>query len=145
MISAIPLPAVGIRSVGGIDKNHSSRNIPELSSGVSRQTSMAGKEVVPESGLEARVVPVSGLNPQLQSRTNEQRNYQAIPEAGLEVVDHPSQGPEIDHIELERLQQEQLRIQVERQRLSRLQALDEEENRIKLRIEQVAGGSRQHI
>jgi hypothetical protein len=71
------------------------------------------KQVVPEAGLE-------------------------IPEAGLEVVEQADQpSPPPINVELAWLREEQVRLQERRQTLLMVQALDEEERRIRRRIMEI--------
>jgi hypothetical protein len=73
---------------------------------------------------------------------NQQHSRQAAAESDLEVAEQPSHmRSSVTNPELEALRQEQLRIQDERQRPSRIQALDEEARRVRQRIEQISGGT----
>lgn len=75
----------------------------------------------------------------IYSSDSPRQSRQFIPESGLEVAEHQSAAyHDASHTELEALRQEHQRIQDERQRLSRIQALDEEERRVRQRIEQIS-------
>lgn len=94
------------------------------------------KEVVPGSNIEP--LPALPQHTGVYSSDSPRQSSQFIPESGLEVAEHQSPAhPAASHAELEALRQEHQRIQDERQRLSRIQALDEEERRVGQRIEQI--------
>jgi hypothetical protein len=96
------------------------------------------KEGVLRSGVEAVPVGVP-QHKQAPAVNSQRRNRQVIPESGFEIVEQPQHThPSATNAELEALRQEHQRIQDERQRLSRLQALDEEERRVRERIEQIS-------
>lgn len=103
-----------------------------------KRNSPNSKEGVLGSGVEA--VPV-GVPQHTEAPVviGQRQSRQVIPESGLEVVEQPHHThPPATNAELEALRQEHQRIQDERQRLSRLQALDEEERRVRERIEQIS-------
>ena len=64
-----------------------------------------------------------------------------VTESGLEVVEPSPVHATTTDSELEALRQEQLKIQDERQRLSRMPALNIEERRIRQRIKQISGST----
>jgi hypothetical protein len=113
----------------------------------SRQDASDKEVVIPEPGLE--VVPPLHSSTQtdqvvsLQSEHDkfvEQRPNELIPESGLEVVEQ-SERSVSEESELLRLREEQKRIHEERQRLARLQTLDQEEERIRRRMNEIAGNN----
>ncbi|RDI88408.1 hypothetical protein Vi05172_g1129 [Venturia inaequalis] len=96
-----------------------------------------GKEVVPRSNDEPLPAPPQHTGVYLSSAPRQ--SQQTVAESGLEVAERQSPiYPAVSQAELEALRQEHTRIQDERQRLSRMQALDEEERRVRQRIEQIS-------
>lgn len=96
-----------------------------------------GKEVVPRSNNESlSTIP---QHTGIYSSSAPRQSQQTVAESGLEVAERQSPiYPAVSQAELEALRQEHTRIQDERQRLSRMQALDEEERRVRQRIEQIS-------
>lgn len=103
---------------------------------MSGRISPNGKEVVLESAGDSLPVPPQPIGVYLSD--SPRRSQQFIHESGLEVAEHQSPTHASSEAELEALRQEHQRIQAERQRLSRMQALDEEERRVRQRMEQIA-------
>ncbi|QDS75756.1 hypothetical protein FKW77_008595 [Venturia effusa] len=104
---------------------------------LSGRNSPNGKEVLSGSNAQPLAVPPPYAG--IQSSDTPRHSRQFIPESGLEVMEHHSPAPAaMTNEELEALRQEHQRIQDERQRLSRLQALDEEERRVRQWIEQMS-------
>lgn len=112
---------------------------------IDREISSEKEVLVPESGLEVVTsIPTSPKKSDSASMENEkaqtaqQTKGELVPKLGLEVVEHNSKTIS-EETELAHLKEEQSRIQEERERLARLQELDQEEERIKRRMNELAG------
>ncbi|TID25348.1 hypothetical protein E2P81_ATG04448 [Venturia nashicola] len=102
---------------------------------LSGRTLPNGKEVVPNNETSPALPQHVGI----YSSPTPRQSQQFVPDSGLKVAEQQSPThPAVSHAELEALRHEHQRIQDERQRLSRMQALDEEERRVRQRIEQIS-------